>query len=62
MNDQRSNPANGAERQVPSGLDRSSLARSSLRRGARLASLPLGFAGRATLGLGKRIGGAPPSR
>ncbi len=33
--------------------------RSSLRRGARLASLPLGFAGRATLGLGKRLGGAP---
>ena len=35
------------------------LARSALRRGARLASLPLGFAGRATLGLGKRLGGAP---
>ncbi|GAA2108089.1 AarF/ABC1/UbiB kinase family protein [Microlunatus panaciterrae] len=35
------------------------LARSAFRRGARLASLPLGFAGRATLGLGKRIGGAP---
>ena len=30
-----------------------------LRRGARLASLPLGFAGRATLGLGKRLGGTP---
>ena len=29
------------------------------RRGARLASLPLGFAGRATLGLGKRLGGSP---
>ena len=28
--------------------------RSSFRRGARLASLPLGFAGRATLGLGRR--------
>ena len=36
-----------------------SIARSALRRGAKLASLPLGFAGRATLGLGKRIGGAP---
>jgi predicted unusual protein kinase regulating ubiquinone biosynthesis (AarF/ABC1/UbiB family) len=35
-----------------------SLARSTLRRGARLASLPLGFAGRATLGLGKRLGGS----
>ena len=33
-----------------------SLARSAFRRGARLASLPLGFAGRATLGLGKRLG------
>ena len=38
------------------------LARSSLRRGARLASLPLGFAGRATLGLGKRIGGSSAER
>lgn len=37
---------------------RDSLARSAFRRGARLASLPLGFAGRATLGLGKRIGGS----
>jgi predicted unusual protein kinase regulating ubiquinone biosynthesis (AarF/ABC1/UbiB family) len=37
--------------------DRDSLARSAFRRGARLASLPLGFAGRATLGLGKRLGG-----
>lgn len=34
------------------------MARSSFRRGARLASLPLGAAGRATLGLGRRIGGA----
>ncbi|MGI8457496.1 MAG: ABC1 kinase family protein [Propionibacteriaceae bacterium] len=37
---------------------RTAIARSSLRRGARLASLPLGFAGRATVGLGRRIGGA----
>src|SRR5918997_7084565 len=37
--------------------DRDSLARSTLRRGFKLASLPLGFAGRATVGLGKRIGG-----
>ena len=44
---------------MPSGLDGSSLARSAFRRGAKLASLPLGFAGRATLGLGKRLGGAP---
>jgi len=41
------------------GPERDSLARSAFRRGARLASLPLGFAGRATLGLGKRLGGAP---
>jgi predicted unusual protein kinase regulating ubiquinone biosynthesis (AarF/ABC1/UbiB family) len=38
--------------------DDDSLARSAFRRGARLASLPLGFAGRATVGLGKRLGGA----
>ncbi|QGN32203.1 AarF/ABC1/UbiB kinase family protein [Microlunatus sp. Gsoil 973] len=37
---------------------RDSLARSAFRRSARLAGLPLGYAGRATLGLGKRIGGA----
>ncbi len=35
------------------------LPRKTVARTARLASLPLGFAGRATLGLGKRIGGAP---
>ncbi|WP_375432292.1 ABC1 kinase family protein [uncultured Friedmanniella sp.] len=34
------------------------MARSSFRRNARLASLPLGAAGRATLGLGRRLGGA----
>ncbi len=38
--------------------DRDSMARSAFRRGMKLASLPLGFAGRATVGLGKRIGGA----
>jgi predicted unusual protein kinase regulating ubiquinone biosynthesis (AarF/ABC1/UbiB family) len=31
----------------------------ALTRGAKLAALPLGIAGRATLGLGKRIGGRP---
>src|SRR3954470_14811793 len=31
----------------------------AISRGAKLASLPLGFAGRATIGLGKRIGGRP---
>ncbi|MDN5805356.1 MAG: AarF/ABC1/UbiB kinase family protein, partial [Microlunatus sp.] len=34
------------------------MARSTIRRGARLASLPLGYAGRATLGLGRRLGGS----
>jgi predicted unusual protein kinase regulating ubiquinone biosynthesis (AarF/ABC1/UbiB family) len=48
-----SGPRRGTENGDPS------LARTALRRGAKLASLPLGFAGRATLGLGKRIGGAP---
>jgi len=38
--------------------DQDPMARSGLKRSARLASLPLGFAGRATLGLGRRIGGA----
>ncbi len=35
------------------------LPRKAAARTARLAALPLGYAGRATLGLGKRIGGAP---
>jgi predicted unusual protein kinase regulating ubiquinone biosynthesis (AarF/ABC1/UbiB family) len=35
------------------------IARSALRRGAKLASLPLGLAGRATVGLGMRLGGLP---
>ena len=35
------------------------LPRRTVSRTARIASLPLGFAGRATIGLGKRIGGAP---
>jgi len=35
------------------------LPRRAAARTARLASLPLGFAGRATVGLGRRIGGAP---
>ena len=58
MSDQPATPTNGAER-LPAEVDGNSLARSALRRGARLASLPLGFAGRATLGLGRRLGGAP---
>jgi predicted unusual protein kinase regulating ubiquinone biosynthesis (AarF/ABC1/UbiB family) len=35
------------------------LPRKAVTRTAKLAALPLGFAGRATLGLGKRIGGRP---
>ncbi len=37
----------------------SDIPRWAISRGAKLASLPLGFAGRATVGLGKRIGGRP---
>ncbi|MEU4576832.1 ABC1 kinase family protein [Nonomuraea sp. ATR24] len=37
----------------------SDLPRRAVTRSAKLASLPLGFAGRAALGLGKRIGGKP---
>jgi predicted unusual protein kinase regulating ubiquinone biosynthesis (AarF/ABC1/UbiB family) len=37
----------------------SDIPRSAVVRSARLATLPLGIAGRATLGLGKRIGGRP---
>jgi predicted unusual protein kinase regulating ubiquinone biosynthesis (AarF/ABC1/UbiB family) len=39
--------------------DVSDLPRKAISRTAKLASLPLGAAGRATVGLGKRIGGAP---
>lgn len=37
----------------------SELPRKAVRRTARLAALPLGYAGRSAIGLGKRIGGAP---
>src|SRR4051812_25004458 len=37
----------------------SDIPRRAVTRGAKLATLPLGFAGRATLGLGKRLGGRP---
>src|SRR3954471_1062973 len=59
MSDQPAKPTYGAERHLAAAVDGSSLARSAFRRGAKLASLPLGFAGRATLGFGKRLGGAP---
>ena len=59
MNEQPAKSANGAERHLPADIDGNSLARSAFRRGAKLASLPLGVAGRATLGLGRRLGGAP---
>ncbi|RYJ06848.1 MAG: AarF/ABC1/UbiB kinase family protein, partial [Actinomycetales bacterium] len=32
---------------------------SAIARGAKLASLPVGFAGRTALGMGRRLGGAP---
>src|SRR3954470_1354092 len=37
----------------------SEIPRRAVTRGAKLATLPLGLAGRATLGLGKRLGGRP---
>jgi predicted unusual protein kinase regulating ubiquinone biosynthesis (AarF/ABC1/UbiB family) len=37
--------------------DQDGIARSTIRRGVKLAGLPLGLAGRATKGLGRRIGG-----
>lgn len=37
----------------------SDLPRRAVARSAKLASLPIGFAGRTALGLGKRIGGKP---
>lgn len=43
----------------PEAAESGDLARSAWRRGARLASLPLGFAGRATVGLGKKLTGTP---
>ena len=38
---------------------RQSLPSSAFARGVKLASLPVGFAGRTTLGVGRRLGGAP---
>ena len=37
----------------------SDLPRKAVARTARLATLPLGYAGRTALGIGKRLGGAP---
>nr|WP_284290143.1 hypothetical protein [Angustibacter aerolatus] len=37
----------------------SDLPRNAVARTAKLASLPLGFAGRTALGLGRRVGGRP---
>jgi len=39
--------------------DEGSLPRKAFARSARLAALPLGYAGRSAMGLGKRLGGAP---
>lgn len=62
MADDTPAPRDGADGPGRGRRDRAAdtgLARSGFRRSARLASLPLGFAGRATLGLGRRLGGAP---
>ena len=59
MEDQPGKPTNGVERHLATDIDGNSLARSAFRRGAKLAFLPLGVAGRATLRLGRRLGGAP---
>lgn len=47
-----------SEHEPPGGRPDSVLPRGAVARTARLASLPLGFAGRATVGLGKRLVGA----
>ena len=39
--------------------DMTELPRRAVTRTVKLAGLPLGFAGRATIGLGKRLGGRP---
>ncbi len=44
---------------APSGGGVGDIPRRAVTRGVKLAALPLGMAGRATLGLGKRIGGRP---
>ena len=60
VSDQRDDADRGAvDRRSTGGRERNAVPRSSFRRGARLASLPLGFAGRATVGLGRRLGGTP---
>ena len=60
MSDQRDDADRGAvDRGSTGARESNSVPRSSFRRGARLASLPLGFAGRATVGLGRRLGGTP---
>src|SRR6185312_4254398 len=46
-------------RRLSDNGDVSDIPRWAISRGAKLASLPLGVAGRATIGLGKRIGGRP---
>lgn len=42
-----------------SGSDESEVPQTALRRGLRMASLPVGFAGRKAVGLGKKVGGKP---
>src|SRR5687767_10158004 len=50
-------PANGRGSKTPTSGK--SLPVNALSRGFKLAALPMGFAGRTTLGVGKRLAGAP---
>jgi len=52
-------PMTPAEQDPPGQRSESVLPRRAVARTARLASLPLGFAGRATVGFGRRLVGAP---
>ena len=46
-------------RRIPDNGQVTDLPRRAVSRTAKLATLPLGFAGRTALGLGKRVGGKP---
>src|SRR6478609_9590263 len=50
-------PRENEDRPSGSGPQKNNIPQSSVQRGVKLAGLPLGFAGRTVLGIGKRIGG-----
>ena len=52
-------PTSGAARETRENGSVTDIPRRAVTRTARLASLPVGVAGRAALGLGKRLGGRP---